>query len=118
VKISNTNGILVALLLGAALAWFLSNTNTGAQLIDGNWPSLPSTSSTSSVPPGAESQADADTDASDAAGAPKTRVYRWRDARGNLNVSTEPPPPGTRFEIREYRDDLNVVPSGGGVVGD
>jgi len=115
VKISNTNGILVALLLGAALAWFLSNTNTGAQLIDGNWPS---SASTSSATPGAESPASVDTTASDAAGAPKTRVYRWRDARGNLNVSTEQPPPGTRFEIREYRDDLNVVPSGGGVVGD
>ena len=40
-----------------------------------------------------------------------TRVYRWRDADGVVQITDEPPPEGTKFEKLEYQNDANVVPS-------
>ncbi len=40
-----------------------------------------------------------------------TRVYKWRDAEGTVQITDEPPPEGTKFEILEYQNDANVVPS-------
>jgi len=40
-----------------------------------------------------------------------TRVYKWRDARGTVHITDEPPPEGTEFEKLEYQNDANVVPS-------
>jgi hypothetical protein len=40
-----------------------------------------------------------------------TRVYKWRDAEGAVHITDEPPPAGTTFEMLEYQNDANVVPS-------
>ena len=40
-----------------------------------------------------------------------TRVYKWRDADGVVQITDEPPPEGTKFEKLEYQNDANVVPS-------
>ena len=40
-----------------------------------------------------------------------TRVYKWRDTEGTVQITDEPPPEGTKFEILEYQNDANVVPS-------
>lgn len=40
-----------------------------------------------------------------------TRVYKWRDADGVVQITEEPPPEGTKFEKLEYQNDANVVPS-------
>ena len=40
-----------------------------------------------------------------------TRVYKWRDAEGVVQITDEPPPEGTKFEKLEYQNDANVVPS-------
>jgi hypothetical protein len=40
-----------------------------------------------------------------------TRVYKWRDADGVMQITDEPPPEGTNFEELEYQNDANVVPS-------
>jgi hypothetical protein len=40
-----------------------------------------------------------------------TRVYKWRDAKGAVHITDEPPPEGTKFEKLEYQNDANVVPS-------
>ena len=40
-----------------------------------------------------------------------TRVYKWRDADGVVQITDEPPPEGTEFEKLEYQNDANVVPS-------
>ncbi len=40
-----------------------------------------------------------------------TRVYKWRDAEGTVQITDEPPTEGTKFEILEYQNDANVVPS-------
>jgi len=40
-----------------------------------------------------------------------TRVYKWRDAEGTVQITDEPPPEGTKFEKLEYQNDANVVPS-------
>ncbi len=40
-----------------------------------------------------------------------TRVYKWRDAKGTVHITDEPPPEGTKFEKLEYHNDANVVPS-------
>ena len=40
-----------------------------------------------------------------------TRVYKWRDADGVVQITDEPPPEGTKFEELEYQNDANVVPS-------
>ncbi|HKK04848.1 MAG TPA: DUF4124 domain-containing protein [Gammaproteobacteria bacterium] len=39
-----------------------------------------------------------------------TTLYKWRDADGHWQLSSEPPPPGTPYETKHYRDDTNVVP--------
>jgi len=40
-----------------------------------------------------------------------TRLYRWRDAKGTVHITDQPPPEGTKFETLEYQNDANVVPS-------
>jgi len=40
-----------------------------------------------------------------------TRLYKWRDAEGGVQITDEPPPEGTKFETLEYENDTNVVPS-------
>lgn len=40
-----------------------------------------------------------------------TSFYRWRDVKGSLNITDEPPPDGIPYEIVRYRHDTNIVPS-------
>lgn len=40
-----------------------------------------------------------------------TTVYKWRDTSGNWQITDQPPPTGTRFEILEYQSNTNVMPS-------
>lgn len=39
-----------------------------------------------------------------------TRVYKWQDARGNWQITDQPPPEGIPFETRDYHHDVNVLP--------
>lgn len=38
------------------------------------------------------------------------RLYKWRNPRGEWQMTDTPPPPGTPFELLEYREDVNVLP--------
>jgi hypothetical protein len=44
--------------------------------------------------------------------APKNtaRLYKWRDAAGNWQITDRLPPDGIAYEKLEYRDDVNVLP--------
>jgi hypothetical protein len=44
--------------------------------------------------------------------APKktARLFKWRDARGDWQVTDRPPPDGIDYERLEYREDVNVLP--------
>ncbi len=39
----------------------------------------------------------------------EVRLYRWRDASGQWQVSDQPPPDGVPYEIVSYRHDTNVL---------
>jgi hypothetical protein len=39
------------------------------------------------------------------------KMYRWRDAKGQWQLSDKPPADGTKYEIVEYHKDTNVIPS-------
>jgi hypothetical protein len=39
-----------------------------------------------------------------------TKIYRWKDERGQIHTSNIPPK-GRRYETIELRDDTNVIPS-------
>ncbi|MEZ5541680.1 MAG: hypothetical protein R3F42_06515 [Pseudomonadota bacterium] len=42
---------------------------------------------------------------------PKTeRLYKWRNARGEWQVTDTQPPPGTAYETLDIRADVNVLP--------
>ena len=38
-------------------------------------------------------------------------VYQWYDDQGVLQVTDEPPPEGTRYEVKQYSLDANIIPS-------
>ena len=38
-------------------------------------------------------------------------AYKWRDAKGNWQLSGDPPPEGTAYEVLETRSDDNIVPA-------
>ena len=40
-----------------------------------------------------------------------TTVYKWRDERGNWQITDHPPPAGISFETFKYQSNTNVVPS-------
>ena len=40
------------------------------------------------------------------------QLYKWRDARGVLQI-TDKPPQGRKYELVEVRQDQNVIPMGG-----
>ena len=37
-------------------------------------------------------------------------VYKWQDASGSWQVSDQPPPAGTDYQVEEYTRDTNVLP--------
>jgi len=39
-----------------------------------------------------------------------TRLYKWRDASGNWQITDQLPPQGIDYEKLEYREDVNVLP--------
>jgi hypothetical protein len=39
-----------------------------------------------------------------------TPVYQWRDAQGRWQVTDEPPPEGTPYEVKQYSLDANIMP--------
>jgi hypothetical protein len=39
-------------------------------------------------------------------------LYKWRDARGVLQI-TDTPPQGRKYEVVKVRQDQNVIPMGG-----
>ena len=41
----------------------------------------------------------------------ETKLYKWRDATGQWQVSGTPPGDGIKYEILQYRSDVNVVPA-------
>lgn len=38
------------------------------------------------------------------------RAYKWRDAKGNWQISDRPPPEGTKYETVTVTTDQNVMP--------
>ncbi len=38
------------------------------------------------------------------------RLYKWRNGRGEWQITDTLPPAGTRYETLDYREDLNVLP--------
>jgi hypothetical protein len=50
----------------------------------------------------------------EAGSAPESaRIYVWQNAAGEWQY-TDQPPADRSFEVRQYREDVNVVPSTGG----
>ena len=41
----------------------------------------------------------------------ETKLYKWRDATGQWQVSDTPPGGGIKYEVLHYRSDANVVPA-------
>ena len=39
-----------------------------------------------------------------------TTLYKWRDKKGQWQVSDTPPPPGTEYETLNYNKNTNVIP--------
>jgi hypothetical protein len=39
-----------------------------------------------------------------------TPLYQWKDERGQLQVTSTPPPGNTSFEVKQYALDANVLP--------
>ena len=39
-----------------------------------------------------------------------TRAYKWQDAQGRWQITDEPPPEGTAYELNEYRLDTIPLP--------
>ena len=40
-----------------------------------------------------------------------TLIYEWRDQDGNLNFTSEPPPPGIEYTTKGYDPNLNLIQS-------
>ena len=40
-----------------------------------------------------------------------TVIYQWKDAGGNLNFTTDPPPEGVEFTIKSFDPNANVIQS-------
>jgi hypothetical protein len=40
-----------------------------------------------------------------------TTVYKWRDEKGNWQITDQPPPAGIHFETLEYQSNTNVMPA-------
>jgi hypothetical protein len=38
------------------------------------------------------------------------RLFKWRDAEGNWQITDHLPPEGIDYEKLEYREDVNVLP--------
>jgi hypothetical protein len=39
-----------------------------------------------------------------------TRLYRWEDAQGVVQISDQPPPRGVEYQIVEYDPNANLMP--------
>jgi hypothetical protein len=39
-----------------------------------------------------------------------TRVYKWRNADGEWQITDHLPPQGVEYERLDYREDVNVLP--------
>ena len=39
-----------------------------------------------------------------------TTAFKWRDTKGNWQLTQEPPPEGTSYEVLEARSNDNIVP--------
>lgn len=39
------------------------------------------------------------------------RLYKWEDDTGQVQYSTQPPPADVRYEIMDYWQNANVIPS-------
>ena len=37
------------------------------------------------------------------------KFYKWYDAEGNVQFTTEPPPEGTEYVVKEYDPDTNLI---------
>jgi hypothetical protein len=40
-----------------------------------------------------------------------TTAYKWRDAKGDWQLTEQPPPEGTAYEVLETRSGDNIVPA-------
>lgn len=40
-----------------------------------------------------------------------TRLYKWTDSQGKLQYSNSPPPTGVKYELVDYWENANVIPS-------
>ena len=49
---------------------------------------------------------------SNAIGADTVKVWKWRDASGNVVYSSEPPPHGVKAEEKQFNPNHNVIESG------
>lgn len=38
------------------------------------------------------------------------RIYKWRNERGEWQLTDIPPPPGVEYQLTDYREDVNVLP--------
>ncbi len=45
------------------------------------------------------------------------RLYKWRNERGEWQITDAPPADGVEYQRLDYRDDVNVLPVPPGIAG-
>ncbi len=106
------NKVMLALLVLALLLPFaVLKNDEGKPLMSFSTFSLPDISlpefSLPEMPSLPASGAPVETDDSNPSG--KNVFYQWRDADGNLNFTSEPPPEGVEFSLKGYDPNANVI---------
>lgn len=86
--------IAIGVLGGAALAWWLTPAESRWNPFSGGQRTSAGPSTTRATPGEAPV------------------VYRWRDARGVLHVTQQPPSGGQAYERVDIPEDRNIVPLG------
>ena len=44
-------------------------------------------------------------------GGGQVTIYEWRDSRGGIQFTNEPPPEGVEYQVRQYDPNANVIQS-------
>jgi hypothetical protein len=106
--------ILVVLVVGCLLPFTLLKNEQGSTLMsfsdfelpDFSLPALPDLSSSKELIPSRVTSGGVDT------------FYKWYDPKGNVQFTTEPPPDGVEYTVKQYDPNANVIEAANLPVGD
>lgn len=98
--------IFAALVLAVLLPFTVLKDKTGKPLMSFSDLKMPDVSL-----PELPTNLEFDGDKEDGQTSDKTLIYEWRDKDGNLNFTSEPPPPGIQYTAKGYDPRLNLIQS-------